>query len=167
MILNLFVLLGMGNLMKHFCKTVALVAVITLAGCSTSQSVTVAKHGAIPAIETVAVAQHGGTSRDMDTNLQQAALAQGLKLTAPVSENTTKSETADALLSYSDSWRWDIVMYLRKVTLNLTDGKTGDLLVTGTWENSTMHGFQSASQIVSDLFAEMMSKLKQETKPAK
>ena len=56
-------------------------------------------------------------------------------------------------------------MYLKSITINVSDAASGNLLAMGRWDNSAFHGFQDAKQVTGDLMAEMFAKLKTSTVP--
>ena len=54
--------------------------------------------------------------------------------------------------------RW--TMYLQSISINLYDGKTGQLLVSGRWRDSFIHAFHRGESVTKELIAEMFGKLK-------
>ena len=70
------------------------------------------------------------------------------------------------IVSYTDQWRWDLVMYLRWVSIDMYDADSGNLLATARWENSVFHGFQDYKTVVKGLVDEMMAKIRARPKPA-
>jgi hypothetical protein len=139
-------------------------AAIAFSGCSTTQEVTLAKASPTKQVISVARSPDEGNSPAMDQNLELALITQGLQVKAPVPASTRKSSGTDAVISYVDLWRWDLVMYLKSITVNLYDAETGDLLVTGRWADSPAHGFRDAKVVVNGLVSEMLSKLRAATK---
>ena len=100
----------------------------------------------------------------MDTNLEAAVTKNGLSLKAKLPAGTGKSKDADALISYVDVWRWDIVMYMKNLTVKLHDAESGDLLAIGEWSDSALHGFRDARLVMEGLVAEVLAKVKASTK---
>jgi hypothetical protein len=45
------------------------------------------------------------------------------------------------------------------LTVNLFDGPSGNLLITGRWDNSAFHGFQDPRDIIKELLDDMFAKL--------
>lgn len=134
-----------------------------LAACSTSQTVTVAK-GAMPGpVKTVAQVPGEDNSPQMDGHLNTALLAEGLQIKAPLPAGTSRTDTADAIVTYVDVWRWDVVMYLQKLSVKLYDASSGDLLVMGDWQDSALHGFRDAKVVMQALVSEMMARLRAAT----
>lgn len=159
-----------GFVSQHHRKMISLkTATFTLAfallgGCSTTQHITLAK--AAPALKVTTVAQvpAEGNSPEMNANLTNALQAEGLQVKAPLPADARKSDDVDAIVSYVDVWRWDLVMYLKKLSVKMYDAKTGDLLVMGDWEDSPMHGFRDAKTAVNSVVSEMVAKLRAATK---
>jgi len=159
-----------GHLMRHsttHSKAPAFLAIffVVLAGCATTQEVSVAKTDPVTSIKTVAQAPDAGNSPEMDAALTAALQLQGLTVKPAVRAGARKSADADAVVSYIDSWRWDLVMYLQKINVRMYDARSGDLLVSGEWKDSPMHGFRDPQLIVQGLVAEMMARLRGEAVP--
>ncbi len=131
-----------------------------MTGCATSQNVTMAQGLPSKPITTAALVPQDGNSPVMDTNLQSALVAQGVTPKIALPASTRKSAEVDAIVTYTDVWRWDLIMYLKSITINVSDAASGNLLAMGRWDNSAFHGFQDAEQVTSDLVAEMFAKLK-------
>ena len=148
--------------MKPFLPIVALS--LALAGCATSQRVTLGQASDVRPIKTVALSAEDGNSPAMDANFRDALAAQGIAPAAPAPRSARTAPDADAVLSYVDLWRWDLVMYLKSVDVHLFDARSGNLLVTGRWEDSPMHGFRDAKAAVNELVVEMLAKVKPATK---
>ena len=129
-----------------------------LAGCSTSQHVTLAQASPTHRISTAAMVPQDGNSPEMDTSIQQAMLSQGIAMKQPLPPGTRQSSEVDAIVTYMDVWHWDLVMYLKNLTVSLFDAKTGNLIVTGRWDNSALHGFQNSDDVVRTLLDEMIVK---------
>lgn len=145
--------------MKNVLKYVFLMLLSALVGCSTTQQVVMAKYSQTKHIESIARSPGEGNSPEMDANLDAALLADGLTVKTTVLPETRKSPGVDAVISYVDTWRWDVVMYLQQISINLYDANTGDLIMTGEWHNSALHGFQDAKLIVRQVVTDMMTKL--------
>jgi hypothetical protein len=144
--------------------SVALLVVTT--GCATSQNVNLAQVNGGRPIATVAMAPAEGNSADMDAAIKAALVNQGLVAKPPLPAGTRKSSDADMVVSYTDQWRWDLVMYLRWVNIEMYDSDSGNLLATARWENSAFHGFQDYKTVVKGLIDDMMAKIKARGKAA-
>lgn len=146
--------------MNKLLRTLLLVAVVMLTGCATSQTVMLANLTPPANVGSAALVPQDGNSPTMDAHVTQQLQLNGLRVQAPLPAGTRKAEDIDMLVTYGDVWRWDLVMYLKDITINFFDAKSGNLLVSGRWENSALHGFQDASGVVKGLMDEMMAKLK-------
>ena len=113
-----------------------------------------------PKITSVAIVPAAGDSPAMNANVEAALVEHGLQVKAPLPGGTRRSQEVDATVSYVDVWRWDVSMYLKSISIRLFDAKTGDLLATGQWNDSDLHGFRDAKETVSELIGEMLAKLR-------
>lgn len=137
-----------------------LLAAVLASGCSTSQQVRLAKMSPHPPITTVAQAPQDGNSAAMDKYLADALRDEGVSVRAPLAAGARSSADVDAVVSYVDVWRWDMAMYMKSLSVQMYDARTGDLLVTGDWSDSAMHGFRDAKEAVRCVVAEMMAALR-------
>ena len=142
------------------------VFLVVLAGCATTQEVSVAKSDPVTSIKTVAQAPDAGNSPEMDAALTAALQLQGLTVKPAVRAGARKSPDVDAVVGYIDNWRWDLVMYLQSINIRMYDARSGDLLVSGEWRDSPMHGVRDPQVVVQGLVAEMMARLRGEAVPA-
>lgn len=148
--------------MKPIIRGAAIAAAMFLSACATHQDVLLAK-SVPPPIVSIAQVPSDGNSEAMDGALRNALVQNGFTVRAPLPAGTRQSSDVDGIVSYVDVWRWDIVMYLHSVAIKIFDARSGDLLVTGDWKNSAMHGFQDENAVISELVAEMTAKLRAAT----
>ncbi len=134
-------------------------------GCSTTQQVTLTKAAPAAPIATVAQVWAEGNSAQMDTNLDAALVKAGLTVKPRLPAGTTTAPGIDALVSYVDVWRWDVVMYMKDLNVKVHDARTGDLLAIGTWSDSALHGYRDAKLVMEGLVAEVFGKLRGAGKP--
>lgn len=132
---------------------------LALIGCGTTQQVTLTKHEAKPGIRSVATVPDEGNSSQMDANLTSALQLNGLAVRPSQPKGTRRATDVDALVSYVDVWRWDLAMYLKRLTVKVTDAKTGDILALGDWEDGHLHGFHDAKVVMNGLITEIFQKL--------
>jgi hypothetical protein len=133
---------------------------LTLAGCSTNQDVTLIKGSMEKPIRTIAQVLDEGNSTEMNQNLVLSLHKQGLTVNPSQPKATRKSTSADALISYIDVWRWDIVMYLQSISIKVYDARSGDLIAIGEWKDSKLHGFRDSRKVVESLVQEIFSKIR-------
>ena len=137
-----------------------LAALALMTGCATSQNVMLAQRSAVMP-RSAALVPEEGNSPDMNgLNSSSLVRARHQHQSTFAGRHPETSDAVDAIISYTDVWRWDIVMYLKTVNINMFDAKSGNLLVTGTKDNSAFHNFKSAQAGPSDeLIAQMIAKL--------
>jgi uncharacterized protein (DUF2235 family) len=140
-----------------------------LSGCSTTQNVLLAKQSLQKQVTSVAHVAAEGNSAQMDANLEAALLKEGLTLRAKLPAGTTTAKDVDALVSYVDIWRWDVVMYLKNLTIRINDSATGDLIAMAEWTESHFHQFRGeggVKTVVQQLVSDMLAKVRNAPKPA-
>ncbi len=146
--------------MTAFRLAIAIFFFAMLGACSTTQDVHVAKYGSIKPINSVSQVADAGNSTSADTHLHSALIKEGLNVKASLPQGTRRSQDVDALVSYIDVWRWDLVMYLQSLSVRIFDAQSGDLLISGQWKDSPLHGFRNAEEVMQGLVSEMMQKLR-------
>lgn len=142
--------------MKKFLGLVFLL--FLFAGCGGSYHVKESASAANYRVTTAYVVNQGGKSTDMDNHVVRALMSKGLKVSSGLSEQ--KNPLPDLLVKYSDGWQWDLLMYLSKVEITFYD-KSGNILVTGGYENSFWHEWpnpaETVQRVIDDMFAKMSS----------
>ena len=134
-------------------------ALITVFGCATSNSVTVDPSASAKAFKSAYLVAHGERSSDMDVHIQRELLAHGLQV--KIGPEIRTLPNVDVIVRYADNWRWDIAMYLRTLDIQIYDAVSGNLLVSGSWNNSALHGFHGADGVVKQVVDEIFAKLGQ------
>ncbi len=120
-------------------------------------------------ITSVAHVAAEGNSPEMDRHLESAVKKEGLALGGKLPAGTAAAKDLDALVSYVDVWRWDIVMYLKKLTIKVNDASSGDLIASAEWTESHFHQFRGEAgvkDVVEKLFADLMARIRSSTKLA-
>lgn len=153
--------------MRLIQSAILTICAVIFAGCATTQEVHVAKYGPIKPIKSVAQVADAGNSNSADTHLHTALVQEGLNVKVSLPQGTRRSADVDALVSYIDVWRWDLVMYLQSLSVRIFDAQTGDLLISGQWKDSPLHGFRNAEEVMKGLVSDMMQKLRARTDSAK
>lgn len=132
-----------------------------LAGCSTTQEITVDAQASAKPIHSIAQVARDGNSVQMDGLLQAALIKEQLAVKGtPLPPGIQTAADVDALVSYVDVWRWDLVMYLRQLTIQLHDAASEQLLAQGQWTNSPLHGFQDARTVMEGLVSNLMARVR-------
>jgi hypothetical protein len=145
----------------------ALLAVLASA-CSTTQSISMAKQTPTKQIATVAHVADDGNSPEMDRHIASALSKEGLAVRTKLPAGTISANEVDALVSYVDVWRWDIVMFLKNLKVRVRDAASGDLIASAEWTESQFHQFRGEAgvkQVVEQLVADLFAKIRASTKP--
>lgn len=144
--------------MKRLILVAALMAFLT--GCATSQQVLVGQiRTQQQKLTTAALVPQDGNSPEMDSQIQQQLITYGITMKSELPAGTRQSKDVDMLVTYTDHWYWDVVMYLKSITVNFYDASTGNLLVSGRWDNSAFHSFPKSQDVIRQLLDEMHLKL--------
>ena len=138
------------------------IAFAMLSGCATSTSVLTSVAPRPPSIQTAAFVPDHGNTPEMDENLKQQMAAQGIRITTLLPVGTKSTKLADLMVSYMDEWHWDVVNYISMLTVNLYDGETGAMLVSGRWKEADLHTFHNPNTLLNELLTEMISRLKRQ-----
>src|SRR4051812_32595839 len=102
--------------------TAAVSALAILSGCSTTQNVTAGPQAKGSPMTTACFTAHGGRSADMDAAIQRNLENHSVSVSvAPACDK------ADMNVTYTDSWFWDIVMYLRSMDIRFYKAPSGGL----------------------------------------
>ena len=96
----------MTSIPKHL-QYAAIAALIALAGCSTTQQITLAKASPTHVVSVVSQVPQDGNSPEMNTYLEAALRTEGISMKSPVAVGTRTTADVDAIVSYGDTWRWD------------------------------------------------------------
>jgi hypothetical protein len=144
---------------SRVCMVVLCLGLTALWGCSTSSSVLVTSPTPMPIKGGKAyVKTHGGSSTDIDKAFQGSLMRHNLEV-VNITTDAPPPGSAGIFVTYDDTWRWDITMYLMAIHVQFFDARTNTLLVSGDWTNSAFHGFHSADHVVSQVAEDMFKKL--------
>jgi hypothetical protein len=152
-----------GTVEMRFISIALLSTAALFAGCSTTQHVTLGKTMITKPIRTVAQVPAEGNSAEMNLNLEGALTKEGVSVKQSLPQGTNRSKDVDALVTYVDVWRWDLLMYMQKLNVRLHDAETGDLLAMAQWSDSPLHGFRNAKVVMEEVVAEMLKKVRAAT----
>lgn len=131
-----------------------------LCGCSTTQDIVLVKASGAKRVATVVQMPEDGNSPEMTMHLTAALANEGVTVKGQAAPGVQKAKDVDAVVSYIDFWRWDLAMYLHKLSIRIYDAESGDLLVMGNWSDSPLHGFRNAKLVVEGMVKDMMAKLR-------
>lgn len=145
--------------MHKFIKALCIITANLMAGCGGTQTVTRMNSASPETIRAVAISPQAGNSPEVDSYIAGAFISRGVGVSPPLPLGTLKSNSVDAIVTYTDVWRWDLTMYLDSISVYLYNAKTGELLVTGRWRDSFFHAYNRGEGVAKSLIAEMLSKL--------
>ncbi len=126
---------------------------LLLGGCSTTNEVHVAADSNLKGYKTAYLVVHGGNSSDMDGHIEDALVDRGVRVRSGTEEG--KPADVDFYVTYDDTWRWDITMYLKDLRIAFTDRRSGERLASGYYSNSLVHSFPNPGATVSGVIATM------------
>lgn len=140
-------------------RTVLLVVLTILAGCTTISSAVVSKGYDLSTLRSAYVVTSGknvysGTS--IAAYIQPALADHGVTATSGPLEN--KPREVDFYVTYVDRWRWDGILYLSFLEVSFFDGKTDKLIVSGRYDNSNwlFHKYptpsEKAKEVISSIY---------------
>lgn len=149
---------------KHACFLVASICIL-FAGCGGSYTVTRTAAKAPEQIRSASLSRQDGNSSEVTGYVTDALVTQGVVIKSIPANKGNKSGDVDAVVSYSDVWRWDLVMYLKSMSISIYNANTGELLVSGKWADSLFHAFHRGEMVANELLSQMFAKLdlKQQT----
>lgn len=126
-------------------------------GCTTSLDVVASPAATEAAFTSAYIVSHDENAGPMCGRIQRALLGRGLEVGA--GNESDAPAGVDLIVRYGDSWRWDVVMYLRSFDLEVYDARTRMLLAAGHWKNSALHGFPNADKVVDDVVQQTFDRL--------
>jgi hypothetical protein len=132
-------------------------AFFAFAGCSTTSGVIVNPNLKHADYRSVYVVVHGSNSSDMDANLQKEFLRHGFSVSVGPEGGSTSG--AQLVARYADDWKWDIAMYLHTLDVMVYDAKSNVMVASGSWKNSTFHGFYSSEKVVAKVVDQTLAKI--------
>jgi hypothetical protein len=108
---------------------IVFLTVLTLSGCASMQSTQ--KPGAdFTQLKSFYVQLHPGDDSEVGKAISDQLKLLGYKSTYGIAESPASA--VDATLTYLDSWRWDVTMWLFQLNIQIRDAKTKELLASGT-----------------------------------
>ncbi len=113
-------------------------------------------------IRTVALTPQDGNSAEVDAYMVDALTAVGVEVRQPLKAGEKISSNVDAVVSYTDLWRWDLVTYMAGLQINLYDARNGAILATGRWRDSGLHSFQRGEGVSKELIRKIFNGLNSE-----
>ncbi len=129
--------------------------VVFMTGCSAVHKNPIAPI-AVDTNQTVYVVKNPYQRNDMDQLIQEEI--NNLGMTAFSGPSLDDNTSFKYILTYFDSWSWDLTPYLRAVEIQLIDPKTAQIVSRVRFENHIYwHTFPSEKDKVKELLAELFS----------
>lgn len=145
--------------MRSFTIAALCAAMLLVSGCGGTNTVTRTSAKAPEQIRSASFSAQSGNSSEVTGYITEALASQGVATRAITPTQSFKSNDVDAIVTYVDVWRWDIVTYLKSIAISLYNAKTGELLVTGRWSDSLFHTYFRGDSVSKSLINEMFAKL--------
>ena len=111
------------------CAAALISLVLALAGCATL-SASKAPDAHLDTLKTFYVVRQPKDSKGIEKLFADRLTTMGRKAT--FGDAPGLPEPVDAVVTYQDKWMWDINMYLIQLDVQIRDGKTGEILASGT-----------------------------------
>ncbi len=129
-----------------------LLSIVCLISCASTQNAVVNPAAVLPTEPLVAyVEKLGGRSADVDAHIERALISNGIGVTAD-------RATSNLLVKHTDDWKWDIVMYLRGLDVQMYDARTGTLIGSARYSNAAFtHSYPNVGKIADELVAKIMA----------
>ncbi len=137
-----------------------LVSGLMLTACGGSYTVTRTSAPAPRAMAAVALAPSPDNSTEMRGYMENAVVLEGLQLKRTLPAGERQSMDVDGVLTYDESWGWDIKTILSSLRMSLYDASTGALLVKGEWDRSFFHDYERGKDASRILLQQMLEKVR-------
>ena len=131
-------------------RVLALISTFFLCACGANYRAS-GSRGSVPAGSKVVIQS---TSEDADKDIRQAI---GAELAMRGHQVIAHSAPGALVLDYHDDWKWDIVMYLWSLDIQLAE-PSGRILGTGSFTHKGIHHYPNNRHVVRDIFAAMDQK---------
>jgi len=131
---------------------------LLLVGCASTTSMVVDPGSRVPQYDSAYVVKHGGNSSDMDDALTTALLKQHLNVKS--GNKAPVSSMQQYIVTYSDHWYWDLVMYLKAVSISIKNGTNHNIIAQGSWENSFLHSYPDVNEVMENLVHKLFQKIR-------
>lgn len=135
--------------MKQLTLLALTVALLPLVSCTSSIRADGAK-GALSRYSTAVIVVDPDDSGDSvcKKSIERELQMRGI-------QTTKDAAKADLKVEMSDTWYWDIVMYLLELDVAFLDAKNGEIRARANYRNSPLHGYPSRSGVVHRLFQKL------------
>jgi hypothetical protein len=103
-----------------------------------------------PALQTASfcVERHARDSRDLASQIADSLAKAGLQTMAADAGGC--ADRARYRVTYADSWAWDLRMYLKRLTLEVTDPRTGEIVALAESSQDSLSALGNSHRDVID-----------------
>lgn len=142
--------------LKRFTIQLAAFIVVStiLTGCAVNRATaTIDPSANLASIKRVHVTRKSNDRREIDLKIADEFRSRGFFVTT----EPEKSTSADAVVTYVDSWMWDITMYMVQLTIIIRDPKTDYQLASGNSHHSSLSRKspkEMVSEVIGNIFKE-------------
>ena len=67
----------------------------------------------------------------------------------------TESNQSDYVAQFKDTWRWNVIMYLARLDVNLIERRTGSVEAQGVYRNGALQSYSDVKKVVKQVFVQM------------
>lgn len=135
-------------------------SVALLSACGSSVNMTVGQLSPFK-MKTAALVPQDANSPEIDAIVQRQLMAHSIVPQPPLPRGTHQSGDVDLIVTYSEQRLLGRRMQLHAISVSMYEAPTGNLLVTGRREFSPSQKAPERSEVVKELFEDMMAKLAQ------
>lgn len=141
--------------MKHFIRILSFLAICSLiAGCASMHS-TRAPDTDLSTLHTFYVQKLPADDNNIDKLISDRLNAMGYKSSYGAGENPPTE--VDAIVTYEDKWMWDITMYLIRLTVQVREPKSRNILASAESYRPSLER-KSPEEMVTEVLNEIFKK---------
>ena len=135
----------------------ALIAATILSGCVNRQSASVTPGFELKQLKEFHVVKFAPDGRGINNVIRDRL--DSLGYTASTSADTKPPRKVDAIVTYRDRWRWDIAMYLLKLTITFSNPDTKAAMAVGSSYHTSLTR-KSTDEMVDEVLTNIFAKIK-------
>jgi hypothetical protein len=110
-------------------RLLSLIAACAMLSACATNNVQKAPNADLAKLKTFYVVKLAADERGVEKLVAERLQKSGFTATHGV--EVTSPAPVDAIVTYQDSWAWDITMYMIRLNIQLRDGSTGSILAAG------------------------------------
>lgn len=141
-------------LKRSLISLVLMLGALTLTGCANQSKAMITPGTDLRAIKTVYVVKQAKDNKDIDDLIRVDLEKRGFVVMK--GPELMGAYPADAALTYTDKWTWDLTMYMIELTIYLRDPKSGFPLAMGNSMHTSFNR-KSPPLMVNEVINNMFS----------